>query len=525
MEMTFIFIVIIILIIYFFNKQIKTDEQVIADQKKSMQEQKDQQAKAITDIQVQFKTQSDASTAEHTASQSKAISQAVDNTKMQDQQSRDKAILQVQAEFKVKSDNLAQIQIAAQAKAISDAVAQIQSQDQSMFQMQSNATAKAQLDVQTKAIEQAIKQTKSQDMAAQADAISKAIMQTQVQDKAIASAQLEIQTAAQAKAVLEAIANANVAAKAAAQAQASLQMATQAQAVASAVVAAQTAAQVSTQAQLATQAAAQDAVLAKSVAAATQAQAAIQIQAAAQSKMSVAGIVPSAPTWTIVYSNTTNPVDIGQVATDNLFSQTMILKRECIDCDVRSSVIYYRRLTSVAGFSIYKNIKYIWASANNKINTNFLMYGTLTDLQNNTNAFQYCDYDDFTGIGGFRDCGLTSLGGQWNSVMTADTRHVTYSVLNPASGPSPYAAITFPTPWKCVPIDNGNMTITRVRSIDSPECMSVDGGSCLWYKTTDMQSCQNKIVQLQNAPLKNFATKPASGLKDWGTITLNYFGF
>lgn len=52
-------------------------------------------------------------------------------------------------------------------------------------------------------------------------------------------------------------------------------------------------------------------------------------------------------------------------------------------------------------------------SNGNILNTDFYLFSTFSDLQNSTNKWQYCNYDD-TNVGIFRDCGKTSLiGNSW----------------------------------------------------------------------------------------------------------------
>ncbi len=54
-------------------------------------------------------------------------------------------------------------------------------------------------------------------------------------------------------------------------------------------------------------------------------------------------------------------------------------------------------------------------SNSNILNTDFYLFSTYSDLYNNTNKWQYCNYDD-TNVGIFRDCGKTSLiGSNWLS--------------------------------------------------------------------------------------------------------------
>ena len=72
----------------------------------------------------------------------------------------------------------------------------------------------------------------------------------------------------------------------------------------------------------------------------------------------------------------------------------------------------YKRVTSFNG-NFYQQILIHWMSNSNIINTDFYLFSTYLDLHNNTNKWQYCNYDDAT-VGIFRDCGKSNLvGGNW----------------------------------------------------------------------------------------------------------------
>jgi hypothetical protein len=151
----------------------------------------------------------------------------------------------------------------------------------------------------------------------------------------------------------------------------------------------------------------------------------------------VPGTVPADPKFTPFWSNTTTgAVDLGKAATDEIFAKTLIIERKCNDCAPYSQLVYYKRLTPMpAGWSAYDNMVNVWASASNILNTDFQLFSTIDDLKNNTNSWTFCNYDDVAAlIGGFRDCAPTqaaNIGVQWNSLKTANDKHVTYSVLTP----------------------------------------------------------------------------------------------
>eukprot|EP01084_Bolivina_argentea_P041428 76453_1 len=120
---------------------------------------------------------------------------------------------------------------------------------------------------------------------------------------------------------------------------------------------------------------------------------------------------------TIRYSG--DATDIGESAFNALFraSPPFIIRRECPTCsDANQKVIYYRRITPDNTWDAYKNMRSHWFSANNILNTNFILANDLDAAIAGTNQFATCNYDD-PGIGSFRDCGRNGLiGGQWTSV-------------------------------------------------------------------------------------------------------------
>jgi len=83
-----------------------------------------------------------------------------------------------------------------------------------------------------------------------------------------------------------------------------------------------------------------------------------------------------------------------------------LLWRFCGTCAPAYRNIYYRRITTPTTFTLNSYISN-WISTDNLINTNFYMYGSLTDLIADTNRWQYCNYDA-PYVGMFRDCGPTT---------------------------------------------------------------------------------------------------------------------
>ena len=114
---------------------------------------------------------------------------------------------------------------------------------------------------------------------------------------------------------------------------------------------------------------------------------------------------------TVGYSTIDNKVypdiDVGQYVFNNLFwnSPPYIIKRECPYCTTTHQIIYYRRITDVTSFDAYSNMKNVFTNINNLINEDFALYSTLNDALNQVHPWNYCNYNDGRGVGGFRDCG------------------------------------------------------------------------------------------------------------------------
>ena len=164
----------------------------------------------------------------------------------------------------------------------------------------------------------------------------------------------------------------------------------------------------------------------------------------------VPGTIPPNPTWTPFYTTpkTSSSVDLGAAFTNSLFAQTMVVWRNCPSCVAPLQNVYYVRVTPIPStLSMYSMMTFVWASANNAMNTDFKMYGSLSDAMAGTNAWLYCDFDDAGNqIGAFRDCAPTGpIGMQWYSSKTpggAANSGATFYVLNR------------PEPWTQTPVNN-----------------------------------------------------------------------
>ena len=128
-------------------------------------------------------------------------------------------------------------------------------------------------------------------------------------------------------------------------------------------------------------------------------------------------------------------IDMGETYTNNLFSTALVFRRDCTDCVDAYKTMFYKRLTPIpTSLSIY-NLFNNWTSANNQLNVDFKLYGSLKDLVNDTNAWTFCNYDD-PGIGFPRDCGPTSSttsGRQWNSLTKGGQGNVRFSIVKISS--------------------------------------------------------------------------------------------
>lgn len=94
-----------------------------------------------------------------------------------------------------------------------------------------------------------------------------------------------------------------------------------------------------------------------------------------------------------------------------------LVERTCPSCGSDHQTMVYKRTSALpAGKDWYQLFMQDWFSSQNNINTDFKLYSSVSDAETDTNAWQYCNYDD-PGVGFPRDCGKTGgVGGQWNSL-------------------------------------------------------------------------------------------------------------
>lgn len=100
-------------------------------------------------------------------------------------------------------------------------------------------------------------------------------------------------------------------------------------------------------------------------------------------------------------------------------SPTKIVKRLCSTCSGTHREIYYKRLTPVsADVDLFGVLKSNWTDYNNVLHTDFELYSDYDAAVTGQAAgsWQYCNFNDASGVGAFRDCGPTkAVQNQWNS--------------------------------------------------------------------------------------------------------------
>ena len=113
-------------------------------------------------------------------------------------------------------------------------------------------------------------------------------------------------------------------------------------------------------------------------------------------------------------------IDLGSGEINKRIKSTSvrIIRRTCLRCVSTHKTIYYKRLTDDSRID-YRNLLVIyWSSRYNILNRDFKMYSSLEDLKSDSNAWQFCNYDDYAvgrPVGFPRDCGPKHTIFQWNS--------------------------------------------------------------------------------------------------------------
>lgn len=110
---------------------------------------------------------------------------------------------------------------------------------------------------------------------------------------------------------------------------------------------------------------------------------------------------------------------------------TFYIRRYCGDCASTHIDIIYKRMTPVEpDMDIEDLFLNNWFKLNNNLGVDFNLFNNFEDALNDTNKWQYCNYND-RGIGFPRDCGPSSgIGGNWNSLSRGGKRNIAYYVWN-----------------------------------------------------------------------------------------------
>ena len=105
--------------------------------------------------------------------------------------------------------------------------------------------------------------------------------------------------------------------------------------------------------------------------------------------------------------------DVGQTEFNRLFAACPVVQY------TRNAAVYsvYARKSAIpANFDAYTLFTYLWASADNQIGTDFLLYDNVDDARFGTGAWTSCNYDD-PDVGFPRDCGKNGyVGSAWFSL-------------------------------------------------------------------------------------------------------------
>merc|ERR1712039_87280 len=125
--------------------------------------------------------------------------------------------------------------------------------------------------------------------------------------------------------------------------------------------------------------------------------------------------------WTPVVSKGSvyEDIDVGPNAFRKALSAspTGIVKRLCAGCGDSHREVYYKRLTAVPNdLDLFAALKSNWTDYKNVLHKDFEIYGDYQAALTGRQPWQFCNFDDPSGVGAFRDCGPTGrVINQWNS--------------------------------------------------------------------------------------------------------------
>ena len=158
----------------------------------------------------------------------------------------------------------------------------------------------------------------------------------------------------------------------------------------------------------------------------------------------------------------------------------------------------YKRLTQGLSnpYDLFTNN---WFSSNNKLNQDFEIYSTESDLRSSRDKWTYCNYDD-PGIGYPRDCGKTGYrGGTWFSIKRLPQKQLsTFEIYTGDDCPGYSSAPDSGDLYAYVSGDS--VGVCDPTTISTSSCNELAGTYHVWYKggkrTTDMIiSCDGKVEQ------------------------------
>merc|ERR1719367_1802422 len=100
---------------------------------------------------------------------------------------------------------------------------------------------------------------------------------------------------------------------------------------------------------------------------------------------------------------------VSDMAFDALYKSVpeQIIHRVCASCQPSHQHIYYKRYTELPqGFSLLNTLLNSFTNENNQMNTDFKLYSTLEDARADTNAWTFCNYNQWRGMP--NECGPTA---------------------------------------------------------------------------------------------------------------------
>eukprot|EP00937_MAST-01D_sp_MAST-1D-sp2_P000575 g575.t1 len=134
-------------------------------------------------------------------------------------------------------------------------------------------------------------------------------------------------------------------------------------------------------------------------------------------------------------------------------SPITLIRRDCASCSATSRTIFYKRLTALPSYDLLSVLKSNWTLApGNAFNVDFELYSTLDDALSGDSSkrWAYCNGDDPSGVGAFRDCSPSTKidnTNQWNSFSgRGGQADILFAVANTAKPGPPAPLPPPPTP-------------------------------------------------------------------------------